>query len=212
MRGNGHLAALLGLIALTALVVVSHPTGPVTSSEVVPIVTLPSEVAGWRGVDGVPVNVLPIDPRSIGGQRRTYMRNGQSVWLAVGRYGLGNDPQHRPLPDHIVAIPGNNALVHEETRLAVNGVSGQAMQTVTMNVVALRRGERPLLVGYWYQLGDDPVTGEYALRLRRFSDALLGRQRPLTLVRIAAAERATLEAFLQAFHPHLVQTIVQKRG
>ena len=87
MHGNRHLAALLGLIAVTALVVVSHPTGPVTSSEVVPIVTLPSEVAGWRGADGVPSNVLPIDPRSIGGQRRTYIRNGRSVWLAVGRYG-----------------------------------------------------------------------------------------------------------------------------
>jgi len=212
MRGVSHLAALLVLVGATALVVATHSTAPVTSVEVAPLVTLPSEAAGWRGVEGVPGNVLPVDPRAIGGQRRTYVRDGQSVWLAVGRYGLSNDPQHRPLPDHIVAAPGNNAIVHEETRLPLLGVAGPSARTVTMNVVALRRGDRPLLVGYWYQLGDDPITGEYALRFRRFLDALRGRHRPLTLVRIAAGERATLEAFLQAFHPHLVQSIAEKRG
>lgn len=65
-----------------------------------------------------------------------------------------------------------------------------------------------MAVAHWYQIGGEPILGEYELRYRQFLDTLLGRPRPLLLIRLAGDDRAGLAEFLKSFYPRLRTILV----
>lgn len=193
-----YLLTFLGIVVLTGIVVVS-PRRP-DEAPLPPMGAPPLELHDWVGADGAPDDVLPIDERAVDGFRRTYRKQGATVWLAVSRY-RATGPLVRPAIKQIAALRGASAVTRSMLTIHPNGVPGASR---SVGVISLTRGGRGYRIVYWYLLDGDLVIDDYALRLRLLLDGLRMRPRNLVLVRVATGNDAPAEALLRALLRHLV--------
>jgi len=163
---------------------------------------LPMSEEGWRTIEPHAADTLPADPRALETARQTYVKDGRVVTLAIARYPSRNHPDHRPLPDFIMKAPATVQII-PGTPLPLHGANGLAVP-----LVVLQRHDRRVAVAHWYQIGGDPILGEYTLRSRQFIDTLLSRPQPLLLIRLAGDEPAGLAEFLKSFYPRLRSILV----
>jgi EpsI family protein len=163
---------------------------------------LPASEQGWRTIPPHVSDPLPADPRALETARQTYVKDGRVVTLAVARYPSRNHPDHRPLPDFIMTAPAS-VQVTPGTPLPLERADGLAVP-----LVVLQRHDRRVAVAHWYQIGGEPVLGEYTLRYRQFLDTLRNRPQPLLLIRLAGDDRAGLAEFLKSFYPRLRTILV----
>jgi EpsI family protein len=196
-----QLVALLALV-LATLGLVSLPPADVQEVDGRLAERLPASEEGWRTIEPHGADTLPADPRALETARQTYVKDGRVVTLAVARYPSRNHPDHRPLPDFIMTAPAS-VRVTEGTPLPLYRADGLAVP-----LVVLQRHDRRVSVAHWYQVGGEPILGEYTLRYRRFVDTLLSRPQPLLLIRLAGDDRAALAEFLKSFYPRLRSILV----
>jgi len=79
MRTGWRLGVILVLFAASALVLhrvpaVKGATNPVS------LFALPMTLGAWAGAEGVPEEILPVDPNEKLSVRRTYRTGGQLAW------------------------------------------------------------------------------------------------------------------------------------
>lgn len=203
-----YLLTLLGLAGLAGLAI-SLPGGEGELLQAALVHELPPRFDGWAAVEGVPEEILPSDPRALETVRRTYAKEGHTVFLAVGRYRSLNDPQRRPSFDLIVLERGAISVERDLYQIALDGLPGRV---IPVHLLLLRRPERQVSVVYWYQLGEQTVAGEYRFRIALLLDTLLFRRRELFLVRLATIGNEWPEAFLRALYPQLIQIVSPHRG
>jgi EpsI family protein len=162
---------------------------------------LPMSEEGWRTIEPAGADTLPADPRALETARQTYVKDGRVVTLAIARYPSRNHPDHRPLPDFIMKASAT-VQITPGTPLPLHG-AGTAVP-----LVVLQRHDRRVAVAHWYQIGGEPILGEYTLRYRQFLDTLLSRPKPLLLIRLAGDDPAGLAEFLKSFYPRLRSILV----
>jgi EpsI family protein len=196
-----HLAVLLAILAVTA-VVVAVPKGPPEFLPAASLPALPAEVEGWIATGEAPEQVLPDDPRAIESVRRRYENGGRVVLLAVAHYPSA-DPSRRPTLDRLVADQGLGLATRDALPVTLNGVPGS---TITLNRLTWRRATRQMTAVYWYDLGGAIIAGDYHLRAQLFLDSLRGRRRELAVVRVAGENPDLIAAFLRAARPYLLRT------
>ncbi len=201
-----HFIVLLALLAVAGGTLALSPSER-NSGPSLQFHRLPALLDGWIASDGVAEDVLPTDPRAIQSLRRTYTRNGHTVMLSVARYPSWNHPEHRPLLDIVAPMRGAGEVAFDLVRVEIEGVPGRPKAVAPVNVISLQRRNRPLVVAYWYQLDNEPITNEYGLRLRLFLDTIRNRPRAFVLVRLAAEEPGHLAEFLQALSPRLTDLL-----
>ena len=198
-----YLLALLAIVALAG-VAITLPQREGEPHQPAPIRDLPRRFDGWISVEGIPEEILPSDPRALETVRRTYTREGRTVFLAVGRYRPWNDPQWRPLADLIVPERGAISVERDLHQIALEGPRGRV---IPVRLLLVRRPERQVSVAYWYQLGEETVAGEYRFRAAHFLNTLLSRRREVLLVRLATIGTEWPEAFFRLCYPHLIDIV-----
>jgi hypothetical protein len=197
-----QLVVLLALVLATLGVVSLRPVDP---QEVDGRLAerMPHSEEGWRAVAPQGTDAtLPADPRALETARQTYVKDGHVVNLVVARYPSRNHPDHRPLPDFIMAAPAS------VQRMPGAPLPLQRPDGLAVPLMMLQRHDRRVAVAHWYQIGGEPILGEYALRYRQFVDTLLSRPQPLLLIRLAGDDPAGLTEFLKSFYPRLRTILV----
>jgi EpsI family protein len=193
---------LLGFLALVAVTGVLAMLPRSAGNAQTPPISPPLEVDGWVGTEGAPDDVLPVDERAASGVRRTYRKAGTTVWLAVSHYPAVNGPLARPAFKQIASLRGASAVTRSTMTIHPGDGKGASR---SVGLISLAQGKQHgYSVVYWYQLRDNLVVDEYALRLQLLLDGLRMRPRNLVLVRIAVGDAAPPEALVRALLPHLV--------
>lgn len=186
-----HALALVALAALTSAAALMQREPPAW----LPMVSSPPERLGrWSAEIGAPEDVLPQDPRAAVTFRRTYRRDQRTVWLAVSYYPFFGTPANRP--DVTLIAPSTGVALRADVDLALP-FNGSPRPVPAVNVIAVTRGATRLQLAYWYRLGPDVIRSEYALRLRLLWGNIIGKPRPLALVRVASPALEDLRDFLQ---------------
>ena len=199
-----YLLIFLGLVALAGATII-FPRAEGEPHGAAPIHELQQRFDGWVAVQGVPEEILPSDPRSLATVRRTYARDGLTVYIAISRYRSTNNPRWRPMLNLIGPELGAISVEHNLLQVTLEGVPPRDIQ---VHFLSLRRPTRKVSVGYWYQLGEQTIAGEYHFRLTHFADTLLFRRRELLLVRLATIDAEWPEEFVRAFYPQLMKILL----
>lgn len=198
------------LLGLAALYVYNHPALAVPANK--PLELLPQRLDGWgmTGQDRFDERVLevllPTDYVS-----RAYRNDqGQRLGLYIGYHGGGPDsgPIHSPKQ----CLPGSGweRLSSEAHELQVNG------QPVSYVAAVYQKGAARQLFLYWFQVRDQSLTNEYALKLELLKNALLSNRRDSSFVRLAVTidesqeqARQIGEDFMLAFVPAIRAALPQ---
>ena len=176
----------LGLILVLfgAVGAVLYTPAPVTSAvNPASLYALPSQVGTWTGVDGVPEDILPLDPNEKLSVRRTYQRGSQVAWVSVALFVAQNDEARQASINKI--YPQRNVSLIE--RMPVTASLGAPLTaSVRIPTVLVHQESRELLVAYWHQIGGRVFGNEYLFRLALMRGLLFERRADTLLVRIAA--------------------------
>jgi EpsI family protein len=181
VRPGWRLAVVLILFAAAAVVL--HTARPVTGVvNAVSLFAIPETLGVWSGVDGVPEDILPLDPNEKLSVRRTYRHGAQVAWVSVALFVGQEDETRRASVNRI--YPQRNVSLLEPApsavALAVSPGSPRRLPAVIVHQEARR-----LLVAYWHQMGRHVYANEYRYRLALMSDLILRRRSDALLVRIA---------------------------
>src|SRR4030095_5941642 len=85
VRTGWRLAVILGLFAGSAAILYLAP--PVTSAvNPVTVYAVPTALGSWSGVEGVPEEILPLDPNERASVRRTYRDGDRIAWVSVALF------------------------------------------------------------------------------------------------------------------------------
>jgi EpsI family protein len=181
MRTGWRLGVILVLLAATAAVL--H-TAPPVKGAVNPfsLFALPTAFGAWVAADGVPEDILPLDPNEKLSVRRTYREGDQLAWVSVGLFVGQDDETRRASINRIYPQRGVNRI--EPVPFAVS-LAGSNASPITLPTVIIHQGSRRLLVTYWHQLGNRAYGGEYRFRLALMRDLIFTRRADTLLVRIA---------------------------
>ena len=89
MRLGWRLGVILMLCAATTVVLYLAP--PVRSAtNPVSVYAVPATLGSWSGSDGVPEEILPVDPNERVSLRRTYHSGDHVAWVSVALF-VGQD-------------------------------------------------------------------------------------------------------------------------
>lgn len=185
--------------AFTCLNLISHGESVPLSK---PLVTLPLEVAGWRGQD------LQLEPRVIKGLgvddylNRFYEdQYGKHLSIYIGYYKSQRGGVVIHSPKNCLPGSGWQPVTAGYTRLVqANGKS------VIVNLYEIRKGLDRQIVLYWYESHGRIISSEYwakiymvldAIQLHRTDAALIRIVTPLSDNRTESCQRAT--AFAERF-------------
>ncbi len=197
-RLDRHLFVVLGLVALTALLI-SLPRGEVRADIRPSVDTIPLEIGAWQGrtVSGDDA-ALPVDVRSLESIRRTYEIGERRVWLGVARYPDENGPDIRPSPDAIAPTRGVSAVARGTARIPLD-----AAHDVSAIRISTRYSNHSLTTFYWYRLGRRAISNEYGMRFWLGVNTLLRQRHPLFLVRVSTTDGQVPDDFVRLLVPHL---------
>jgi len=198
-----RLTLLLALVALTGLAI-ALPRVAEDAPAGAAVLSMPSSLDGWMMATGAPEDVLPRDPRAIDAARATYVKDGRTVFVGIGRYRQRNDPDWRPSINLIAPEHGVASVTRESLTI---GLGGGAARPLPVNFVSVRQHDGDVSVLYWYQVGRKTMADTVRLRLALLANALLLRGQEVWLVRIATSTAVRPADFVRTFHPWLVKAL-----
>lgn len=178
MSNLHRLGLVLGLLAAAAGLV--HGTPPLPA-RVRPayLDRVPLALAGWTATPGVPVAVLPPDPRAAAVIHRTYRSGARTVWVSVALFTGQDDPSRRASLGLIHLDP---SVAGEAADVTVQ-LGGSSPTRLRASVI--RRGGERYAVVHWHQIGSRAYTSEYALRWALTRQILAARSGDSVLARVA---------------------------
>lgn len=178
MSHAGRLGMVLGLLVVAAGAI--HLAPPLTEAVSPGVLDgIGRSLAGWTATETAPEPVLPRDPREIGAVRRMYRSGARSAWISVGLFTRQDDPLRRPSINHIYAGDHAARIEPVDLRVALDGSS-----STRLPAVVIHRGDQPLGVVYWHQIGQRAYASEYRFRLALMQRILVARRGESALVRI----------------------------
>jgi len=190
-------AALLAVGALGWWLQLRPSLEPDASS----LLTLPSEIAGFRGSDIPLGSTVEAELRADGNVQRAYVHpaTGDVVWLYLGYYGTarGGRPEHTPRGCYTGA-----GWAIAEARV-IRGGAGP------VNEYLVEKGGERRLVHFWYRSWRTPaMTGGIDQNLDRMAGRLLAGRADGALIRVSTpitssvdAARSRLVTFERALAP-----------
>jgi EpsI family protein len=181
VRTGWRLALILGLFAASAAVLYLAP--PVTSAvNPVAVYAVPTTLGSWSGVEGVPEEILPLDPNERASVRRTYRDGDRIAWVSVALF-TGQAQAARQSSINKI-FPERSASRIEPVSFAAK-LNGAAASSITLPAVIIHQDSRNLLVAYWHQIGTHVYGSEYDFRIALMRDMVLARRADSMLIRIA---------------------------
>jgi EpsI family protein len=181
VRTGWRLGVTLILFAAGALVL--HMAPPVKSAvNPVSLYAVPMTLGTWVGAEGVPEEILPLDPNEKVSVRRTYRNGTHLAWVSVALF-VGQDDGARQASINKI-YPQRGASLIEPVSFAV-ALNGSARGPITLPAVIVHQNSRRLLVVYWHQIGNRVYGNEYRFRLALLRDVIFARRADALLVRIA---------------------------
>jgi EpsI family protein len=172
---------ILGLLTGTAAVLYLAP--PVTSAvNPVTIYAIPTTLGSWSGVEGVPEEILPLDPNERASVRRTYRNGDRIAWISVALFANQDNAARQSSINKI--FPQRSVSRIEPVSFAAK-LNGTAASSVALPAVIIHQDSRNLLVAYWHQIGAHVYGSEYDFRLALMRDMVLARRADSMLIRIA---------------------------
>jgi EpsI family protein len=163
--------ALIAAAGILVGVLGSRPTPPPPPS----LVHVPLVIAGWTGHERSSAGPLTPDPQALRHLVRIYERDDRITWLAVDYYADQVEGQ-RAVARHLVFPPSG---VNEVTERVVR------LDSVTANLVSMRRGADRFATVYWYQLPGHAVAGDHWYRALLLWRRLAHGRADGALVRVA---------------------------
>jgi EpsI family protein len=147
----------------------------------VAVYAVPAMLGPWSSVEGVPEEILPLDPNERASVRRTYRNGDRIAWVSVALFA-GQDNAARQSSINKI-FPERSASRIEPVSFAskLNG----AENPIALPAVIIHQDSRNLLVAYWHQIGARVYGSEYEFRLALMRDMVLARRADSMLVRIA---------------------------
>ena len=181
MRTGWRLALILALFAGSAAVLYLAP--PVTSAvNPVAVYAVPTKLGSWSGVEGVPEEILPLDPNERASVRRTYRDGDRIAWISVALFTGQAQAARQSSINRI--FPDRSVSRIEPVSFAAK-LNGAAASSIVLPAVIIHQDSRKLLVAYWHQIGPHVYGSEYDFRLALMRDMVLARRADSMLIRIA---------------------------
>lgn len=181
MRTGWRLPVILILFAATAAGLYMAP--PVTSAmNPVSVYAVPARLGSWTGADGVPEDILPVEPNERVSVRRTYHSGDHVAWVSVALF-VGQDREVRRASINRI-YPQRSVSRIEPVSFAAP-MHGPATSPITLPAVIIHQDSRQLLVAYWHQIGVHVYGSEYGFRIALMRDIVLARRADSMLIRIA---------------------------
>jgi EpsI family protein len=176
-----RLGVVMVLIAAAAAVLYMAP--PVTSAmNPVSVYAVPANLGSWSGADGVPDDILPVDPNEKVSVRRTYHSGDHVAWVSVALF-VGQDSEVRRASINRI-YPQRSVSRIEPVSFAAS-LNGPTASPVALPAVIIHQNSRQLLVAYWHQIGAHVYGSEYSFRIALMRDIVLARRADSMLIRIA---------------------------
>lgn len=143
---------------------------------------LPTTLGDWSSADGVPEDILPIDPSEKLSVRRTYRNGSHVAWVGVSLFVSQDDAARRGSINRIYPQRSVNLIeaVPFSARLDASGGG-----PVPLPAVLVHRASEQLLVAYWHQIGNSVYGSEYGFRLALMRGLIFERRSDTLLIRIA---------------------------
>ena len=181
MRVGLRLCVVMVLIAAAAAVLYMAP--PVTSAmNPVSVYAVPARLGSWSGADGVPDDILPVDPNEKVSVRRTYHSGDHVAWVSVALF-VGQDSEIRRASVNRI-YPQRSVSRIEPVSFAAP-LNGPAAGPIALPAVIIHQNSGQLLVAYWHQIGAHVYGDEYGFRIALMRDMVLARRADSMLIRIA---------------------------
>jgi EpsI family protein len=182
MRTGWRLGVILVLFAAGAVVLhrvpaVKGATNPVS------LFALPMTLGAWVGAEGIPEEILPVDPNEKLSVRRTYRNGRQLAWVSVALF-VGQDVESRRASVNRI-YPQHGVSLIEPVSFGLSLPGSPAMSVTLPAVIVHHQDSHRLLVAYWHQIGNSVYGGEYRFRLALMRELILTRGVDSILVRIA---------------------------
>jgi EpsI family protein len=176
-----RLGVVMVLIAAAAAVLYMAP--PVTSAtNPVSVYAVPATLGSWSGADGVPDDILPVDPNEKVSVRRTYHSGDRVAWVSVALF-VGQDSEIRRASVNRI-YPQRSVSRIEPVSFAAP-LNGPAASPTSLPAVIIHQNSREFLVAYWHQIGAHVYGSEYGFRIALLRDMVLARRADSMLIRIA---------------------------
>ena len=189
MRVGWRLGVVLALFGATAALL--YTAAPVTSAvNPASLFALPPMVGAWSSVEGVPEEILPIDPNEKVSVRRTYSSAGKIAWVSVSLF-VGQDDEARHSSINRIYPQRSVSLIDVVPFTARLGAPPAS--PVGLPAVLVHRESQRLLVAYWHQIGHRVYGSEYGFRLALMRNRVFTRRADALLIRIAAPVAANDE-------------------
>ena len=183
------------LVIFGAAGAILHTATPVTSAvNPASLFSVPPQVGAWTSVDGVPDDILPLDPNEKLSVRRTYQRGPQTAWVSVALF-VGQSDETRQASINKI-YPQRNVSLLERMPVTVS-LGAPPAEASRIPAVLVHQEAREFLVAYWHQIGGRVFGNEYRFRMALMRGLLFDRRADTLLVRIAAPagkESQTTEA------------------
>lgn len=181
MRLGWRLGVILMLCAATTVVLYLAP--PVRSAtNPVSVYAVPATLGSWSGSDGVPEEILPVDPNERVSLRRTYHSGDHVAWVSVALF-VGQDRESRRAS--INRIYPQRSVSRIESVAFAAPLNGPASRPIALPAVIIRHDARELLVAYWHQIGTRVYGSEYGFRMALMRNIVWARRADSMLIRIA---------------------------
>jgi len=174
----------LVLVLFGAAAAVLYTAAPVTSAvNPASLYVVPSKVGAWTSVEGVPEDILPLDPNEKLSVRRTYQRGSQVAWVSVALF-VGQSEETRQASINRI-YPRRNVSLIERMPITMS-LGALPAGSVQIPAVLVHQESREILVAYWHQIGRRVLGNEYRFRLALMYGLLFERRADTLLVRVAA--------------------------
>jgi exosortase D (VPLPA-CTERM-specific) len=186
LRAPGRPAWMaLGVLVLAAAVVLFAPQRTHARPERPSFSDFPMQVGSWQGyperLDPEVLGVLKLDDYLLANY---FSGSVPPVNLYVSYYASQTDGNSAHSPR--ACIPGDGWEMRDFAPRTLPGVA-VAGGPLEVNRTIIQKGERRALVYYWFQQRGHFITGEYAVKLRIFSDSLSRGRTDGAMVRLVTA-------------------------
>jgi EpsI family protein len=148
----------------------------------VAVYAVPATLGSWYGVEGVPEEILPLDPNERASVRRTYRSGDRVAWVSVALFAGQTQAARQSSINKI--FPERSVSRIESVSFAAK-LNGAAENSIALPAVIIHQDSRNLLVAYWHQIGNRVYGNDYRFRFALMRDMVFARRADSMLVRIA---------------------------
>lgn len=147
--------------------------------------SLPLTIGDWFGkslkIEQEIIEILKSDQ----GLLRKYVNSqGEEVWLYMcyfkdQKYGAQiHSPKH--------CLPGGGWVILKHKKIALPSIDS-IIPEHKVNLLEISNGKIKQMVLYWFIMGDNTISSEWMLKLNLIKNALLGKPRDATFIRLSSS-------------------------